>query len=262
MPHANDELLSAVAHAKFKIEWAKNHINGVEQIVRDIIAQNTDIISIDNDFQPGTARITIGPKQFIPAGLVLHLGDAVHNLNSVMDFLWSGLARSCDPAVVSKITFPRHETRQNLQSHLANPGGNNAAILVAFPQAQRFVLDVVQPYKGGNGAVWGLNKIDNINKHRMLIVATHAIDFDQDIVLVGSDGGTFIQPRGVAIQTQGFPLTIGLAPPVRVQNSPKATVAVVFGESDHFTGEPVLETLVNLVEATTKVVSQFEKTFL
>ncbi|HEV8388706.1 MAG TPA: hypothetical protein VGQ35_02630, partial [Dongiaceae bacterium] len=244
------------------IEWAKNHVNGVEHITKGTVAESADIITIDNNFQPGTARVTIGPAKFLPSSLLLHLGDAVHNLNSVMDFLWSGLARSCNAAVTSKITFPRDETRQNLQARLSDAKGNNAAINVAFPQAQSFILDVIQPYKEGNRAIWSLNKIDNINKHRMLILATHLISFDQDIVLVGSDGGTIVQPSGVAIQTQGFPLTIGLTPPVRIDNNPKATIAVVFGEPNHFTGEPVVEALVRLVEATMEVVNQFEKAFL
>jgi hypothetical protein len=256
-------LVEAVAHSKFKIEWAKNHINGIKYLVDQIAAENTDIITIDNNSHPAT--VLIGPKNFIPAALVLHLGDAVHGLNSVMDFLWSGLARSCNPCLASKVTFPRDETWENLRARLDDPKGYHAAIHKAFPKAKLFVLDVVKPYNRGDGdpsLIWNLNKIDNINKHRMLIVATHAISFDRGFALVGSDGGTIVHAADAAIQTQGYPMTIGLTPPVQTHDKPKATVTVVFGEPNHFRAQPVLETLVNLTDATCEVVKAFEKAFL
>jgi hypothetical protein len=46
-----------------------------------------------------------------------------------------------------------------------------------------------------------------------------------------------------------------------MNDDPKAIVDVVFAEADHFGGKPI-ETMVNLTEATTKVVSAFEQTFL
>ena len=67
---------------------------------------------------------------------------------------------------------------------------------------------------------------------------------------------------GIGIYTQGQPFTIGLTPPVRVDNEPKTIVDVIFNEPDLFAGKPVIETLVKLVEAVSGLVNEFEKTFL
>lgn len=259
----------AAAHSKFKIEWAKNHINAVEQIVNAIIAENANPISIQTNPETGIATVLIGPKQLIPVNLPLHLGDAIHALNSSMDFLWSGLARIVDPAIANKrVTFPRHETRKQLEdtiTHaLAKPEKGDGAIHMAFPKAKSFILDHVKPYKRTDDPsfIWHLGKVDNINKHRMLIATPHVIRFEDGLILEGADGSRITHSPETAIRTQGYPLKLGLTPPVKISNDPKPTIGVVFGEPEHFTGEPVVETLVNLVEATSKVVELFEETFL
>ncbi len=261
---ADDPRIVAVAHSKFKIEWAKHHINSVKAIVDRIAADNTSVIRIENNFKPGQAAIAIGPKQHIPAELPLHVGDAVHALNSVWDFLWSGLARSINPTLASKVTAPRHETRQNLQADILNPKGRDAAIHEAFPQAKAFVLDAVKPYSPADGgsATWQIGRLDNTNKHRLLIMIPYVIAFDQDLVLAGADGGTVVLGKGSAIETQGHSLTIGLTPPVKIDNNPKATVTVVFRERDFSSPKPVVETLANFVEATTELIKAFEESFL
>lgn len=258
----SEKILEAVAHAKFKVEWAKQHINGVKQLVHTIIADNPNVVSVENDPQAAFATVRIGPKTFIPVSLPLHLGDAIHALNSVMDFLWSGLARCCDANLASKITFPRDETRKNLEARFNT--GRDAAIQKFFPQAKPFVLDVVQPYKRDDtpSYIWRLNKLDNINKHRLLITTPHIISFRTGLVLEGADGGQVVLAPEACIQTQGHPMTIGLTAPVTIMSDPQPTVDVVFGEPDHFTGEPIVERLLNLVEATTEVVEAFEKEFI
>jgi hypothetical protein len=257
-------IAEAVAHSKYKIEWAKQHINEAEALVDATVAENTNVVNIDNDTGAPYARVLIGPNQRIPVNIPLHVGDAVHALNSVMDFLWSGLARSVTPDLGSKVTFPRHETRKNLEAVVNDDRGYNAAIHKAFPEARSFVLEVVKSYKTSDcpSYIWRLNKLDNINKHRLLITTPYVISFARDLVLQGSDGGRFVQAAGVAVQTQGHPLSVGLTPPVKLQEDPQPKVAIVFGEPDHFTGQSVVETLVNLVEATSKVVDEFEKAFV
>ncbi len=257
-------IAEAVAHSRFKIEWAKNHINAVEDIVKSIIADNADPIMIQTNAQTGMAVVLVGPKDFIPVTLSLHLGDAVHALNSSLDYLWSGLERSISPGIAhSRVSFPRHETWKNLEADFS-PTGKYAAIYVAFPQAKAFILDKVKPCKRSDDPsfIWRLGKIDNINKHRLLISTPYIISFEEGLILEGSDGGRMIQSPEAAIQTQGHPLTIGLTPPVKISNNPKPTVDVVFGEPEHFTRKPVVETLVNLVEAATEVVDLFNETFV
>jgi hypothetical protein len=252
----------AVAVSKFKVEWAKQHIGFVEQIIKHIIADNENVVTIDNDSNP--AKVFIGPKQFLPINLPLHLGDAVHNLNSITDYLWTAMARAAGVESLARVFFPRHETRQNLANSVKKAQGADLTIYKTFPKAQSFILDAVNPCKRGDddpSFIWSLNKLDNINKHRFLLTAAHLIRFENGLKFTGADGGS-IDLGTAGINTQGSPLVLGLTPPVQMDHDPKAAVGVIFAEPDHFTGQPVLETLVNLTDAISELIKQFEETFL
>lgn len=270
MPSPNEILKEAVAVSKFKIEWAKQHIEFIKQLVERVRAENVDVVTIDNDTNP--ARVTIGPRRFLDVNFFLLAGDTVHNINSVTDYLWTALDRaahevlniSIDHHAFSRTSFPRHGTWQNLSNDVEGCITKGTAIYVAFPQAKRFILNEIKPTKRANGPsfIWSLNKLDNINKHRFFLAAAHVLAFEDELQFVGGDGGRFIQSRGSSIKTQGYPLAVGLTSPVKLENQPKAIVDVIFTEQEHFTGEPVLETLVNLTNAVSELVKLFEETFL
>lgn len=256
----NDPRKVAVVHSKLKIEWAKKHIEGVEAIVKLIAAETSNIVKSYQDTKTGRYKLGVGPKHDgFPAVLLLHIGDAVHNLNSITDFLWSGVARSIDPDLASKITFPRQDTRENLCSSLA--AGRNAMIQKAFPQANSFVLDTVKPYQGSDRPFWTLNKLDNINKHRLLLLTTNIIDFRGGLVVRSQDGSVISFPAGAYIQTDGPNLTASFATPFEFNDDADPSIGVVFAENGLFFGEPIVETLVNLVEATTELIASFEEYF-
>lgn len=259
----NDQKALAIFHSKLKIEWAKNHIRGVEQLVESVTSQGGYAIRPYQDPQTGTYLLYIGPKDGgLPASLPLHLGDAIHSLNGVMDYLWSGLARAVDSELASKVTFPRHEMRESLVHALANPRGNHALIKKTFPQVDAFILDVVKPYKRPDGGIWSLNKLDNISKHRLLIPITHIIEFRRDLIARAQDGGTIIHRAGVRIQTHGPSLAMGFRTPFEFNDDAEPILDVVFDPNDPFGGEPVVKTLRNLTEAVAEVIKAFEETFL
>jgi hypothetical protein len=254
----------AALYSDFKIEWAKNHVSQIENIIKWLTTDTTKVVRPDQNPETGEYFLYVGPENpLLPRQLPLHMGDAIHNLNGVMDYLWSGLVRSIDPTRASKITFPRHETRTNLANALANPKGHDAAIQAAFPQAERFILGTIQPYKGGNGdLIWTLNKLDNINKHRLLIVTTNVIQFRGAWLARSADGSVISHAAGVHIKTHGPSLKMAFAAPFQIEGDPDPVIDVVFAENDILEGEPVLETLVVMVEAVQKVVKAFRETFL
>lgn len=83
-----------LAHARWKIEWAKQHISGVEGLVNAVINECKTLLRVQPNPNEGTVTVIFGPTQSLPVALPLHIGDAVHALNSAIDYLWSGLARS------------------------------------------------------------------------------------------------------------------------------------------------------------------------
>jgi hypothetical protein len=256
----------AAHYSNCKIEWAKNYIGHVERVIKFLTSGQGKVARTEPNPLAGYHNLHIGLE--IPADLPLFIGDVVHNLNSVMDYLWSGLARAVDPGLVSKVTFPRDETRDNLVSRLANPKGPDATIKKAFPDAEDFILNGVKPYKrrddattASEGLIWSLNKLDNINKHRLLIVLMQFIQFKKQFTATTEKGGRITFEPGVQIITGGKMNFIATDSPLKIDNETQPPLEIVFGET-HFMGQPVLETLVNLVEAVTEVLKLFDKTFL
>lgn len=261
---SDDPKVIALTQSRFKIEWAKQHINGAEHHIKFVTSRDGEcVVRPYQDAKTGRYNLYIGPKKAgVPAQIPLHVGDAIHGLNTVMDYLWSGLARSVRPELTSKITFPRHETRQNLVSMLADSGGYHASIKQAFPQAEAFILDIVKPYRGAEGFIWALNKLDNINKHRLLIPTTNIIKFALDLVVRSTDGATLVFKAEASVTTNGPNLMLGFRTPFEFNDDAGPTIGVIFADAGPVSGEPVLETLINFVEAVSKVVDAFEETFV
>jgi hypothetical protein len=90
----------------------------------------------------------------------------------------------------------------------------------------------------------------------------HLTRFEEDFALIGSDGGRTIIGSLASIHTQGHPLPVALSPPVTTDRDPKPIVDVVFNEPSRFTGKPVIETLVDLTNCISQLISPFEIAFL
>lgn len=269
MPSPGEILREAIAVSRCKVEWANGHIREIKKLVQGIIAENVDIITINNDTDH--AQISVGPKHHIPVQLRLHMGDAVHSLNAATDYLWVALTRASlaklgevvTEAEIRFVSFPRDETEENLESRVDDSIAKGRPIYVAFPQAKDFIFKKIQPYKRPNcpSFIWHLNKLDIINKHRFLLVATHLMRFEQGLALEGSDGG-LVDFGTNPIQTEGQYLTVALAKPVKIHHDPRPIVEVVIGEPEHFLREPIVETLINLSNAVSELIELFEETFV
>lgn len=259
-----DQRIKAAAHSsRCKVIWAKIHIREVEKCIKTLTGGDAYVIESERNPQTGYYGLYVGPKDHgWPIELFMHTGDAVHNLNCVMDHLWSGLARTVQPDLDSKITFPRDETRENLVTRFRDAKGYHTAIQKAFPEADSFVLDRVQPYKRNDGLIWPLNKLDNINKHRRFLAAYHVTRMGRKFIARSKDGSVMDISGATFQNSQGTPFPMTFAAPFEVEYDVKPTVDISFAEPDLFPREPILETLVNLAEATTEVIDAFEEIFL
>jgi hypothetical protein len=95
--------------------------------------------------------------------LRLCAGDALHNLSAAMDHMAAEIVLLFG-GNVNRARFPFHETRKNVEMDIAKD----------FPRSlpddvKICILDTIRPYKDGNFALWATRKLDNIDKHRMII---------------------------------------------------------------------------------------------
>ncbi|RXT52647.1 hypothetical protein B6S44_17960 [Bosea sp. Tri-44] len=244
--------------AEWKVERAKQHISDVEAITRWMIDPANYVVRSELDTQTRQYQLHIGPAGGgLPRALPLAIGDAVHNLRSGLDYLWSALERKANPdANDRRSTFPSHEEKENLVDLVSK----RIAIKKAFPQAEAFIIDVIKPYKTGNFKLWVLGKLNNVDKHRLLL-ATYSIARFGKFVATSEDGGV-IDLSYSSIQTPGPIFKLGFVTPFKLNDDAEIAAEIVFAESDLPPGQLVVQTLVNFAEAVSETIQAFRETFL
>lgn len=149
--------------ARAKIERAYVHIGDVERRV-DALEQ-TDTAAIEIHPEHGTERLIHAVDESAFTDLALVIGDAVHNLNCALEYTWQQTIESLLPANARDRTyFPVHKTIEDLKATLKK-GKVDTTCLNLFT----FIVDEIQPYDGGNPAIWPIRCFANRDKHRLLI---------------------------------------------------------------------------------------------
>src|SRR5579871_98760 len=152
--------------ARLKIERAKHHINDLDRRMRKFAdADDAYSIYVEHDAKAGCDVIKVIAMKAVPEEFALIIGDALHNLRTALDFAMND--------IVSKGTkytkFPVYETRNTLEGAVNGGLKHNAPEHII-----KFIVDTVQPYKGGDGdAIWSLHGLDIEDKHRLLIPRVH-----------------------------------------------------------------------------------------
>lgn len=111
----------------------------------------------------------------IPSQLAVIIGDAVHNLKSALDHVWFETTARLIPAGKRvprdrwrKSMFPAYPAPNYLKDAL-----QGLQIHCTAPNFFDFLVNEVQPYDGGNFAVWPVHKLDLRDKHRLLTPVIH-----------------------------------------------------------------------------------------
>jgi hypothetical protein len=101
-------------------------------------------------------------------------GDILHNLRSALNLLYCQLVDANRKALSESDDFPISDSRKKFEARrteIRSRVGKDAAK----------VLKTLEPYKGGNDALWRLHKLNIVDKHRLLVtvgVAVSRLDFN------------------------------------------------------------------------------------
>src|SRR5580704_5766723 len=153
--------------SRLKVKRAYKHIEELETWLRDLAQSNINTAMSYKDRNPGSESYTINIQR--PVGfsedVAPIVGDAVHNLRAALDHIASAIViagRKDDPAIAY---FPLQDTRQSL---VKSP--DYGLIERVAPDLALEIADVIKPYKtGGDSRFWSLNRLDRMDKHRLLI---------------------------------------------------------------------------------------------
>jgi hypothetical protein len=249
-----------------KVERAKQHLANLEMLLSQFLASTPYKVAA----KPGSERRTIYYVSHVapvPDAIPLVTGDAIQNLMSALDHLAYQLVckDTLDkPPNPKWIYFPIADDEP--QYELKKRGKMEGAEQATFD-----LIDQIKPYRDGNVLLWQLYRLNNIEKHRLLLTvgaqaggihlghmvapSLLAAGFSADAVAAFSESALFLQPAD-----KGFPLAPGFelfhGPPDEPPN-PKLQFrfVVVLKELGIVEGVPLTDAVTALLKAVESVVA-------
>jgi len=242
-----------------KIERAKKHLRDLETALERFNETDPHEVVTKNN---GEWEKVIGRVDPLPDCLALITGDVVHNLRSALDHLiWqlviaNGGEPEKDP---TRYSFPIWDSAAKTSFPGKAKGVSPAALKI---------IEGLKPYKGGNEALWAINYLDVVDKHRLLLAAaataaTMTIDM---VAAAHAMKGERPPPAGtpttlVRFKMKAQPLYVGMflgrsQGGTRKKRYEDAELAfgVALNEPEIGEPEPIIPALQQLIDATEAVV--------
>jgi hypothetical protein len=148
-----------------KVERAKKHLRDLDEAIDQFLG--TSPYGVGHRRDPETRRLVYFVRNVEPTPdcLPLLAGDAVQNLMGALDHLAYQMV-CCDtrdqPPKPNGIYFP---IADNAEKYRKEKRGKMLGAL----QETLDAIDALKPYKEGNEELWALHRLNNIEKHRLLI---------------------------------------------------------------------------------------------
>lgn len=262
----------ALAGATLKLQRAHLHheaVNAAIQRVRKTYPDTPAVLVQELNAQERQMvfAIKLDPPPTTWAPLI---GDFLHDVRSALDHLFWELVRrrnyGHEPPVGTRATFPifpnkgRFWRKRKTESWT---GLSGASALLQVPGDARSLILEVQPYQDGNRAqnhpLWWLHSVSNIYKHKTLHYVTQALvtggytSVKQRNVRLGdfASASGVLLPGGRVIGTLGF---TQLAEDAYLEVEPQFGFAETFAEGGAAGGQPISETIVQIIEYVTNEV--------
>ena len=148
-----------------KIERAGHHIEELHKALGAFWNRNPYDFRWEDDPVRQERAYYLNKVQQIPIGVVAIVGDALHNMRSALDHLAYQLVLAAGNIPERATAFPIAESSVKYASAAYRHK------LKGMAQPAINAIDALKPYKGGNDLLWQLNKLNNVDKHRLLITA-------------------------------------------------------------------------------------------
>jgi len=262
--------MSDLLGARLKVERAKHHIADLSVEKTSFLA--TDPYCTTPEYYPEHDFTVYYLDKFtaVPARIALIAGDAAHNLRSALDLLASTLVgRGPGRNKRGHTYFPIRETAAKYQ---ADAPGMVEGMLPSDIQR----IDGFKPYGGGNDQLWGLHRLDIIDKHCLLptpVIAVNRIGIQLSTEFVERaflGHIRFSDPDAIPKQTRWYDIPNALSaskqgdPVLSVKGNREhhqdveVTFDIALGEPDVFKGKPILATLEELAALVSDIAESFD----
>lgn len=249
--------------ARLKIERAKQHFNELLRRWHAFLQEDfCDIVIQDNP--DGGQTLQIASVKALGPEFALAVGDSIHCARSALDYAANEMGRQTS----KRLSFPFDETRERLVAEFSPDkrtpcpscgkgarSGRYTDIEAAFPGIVSVFVDKIAPYKGGAGLLWELNKLDNRDKHRLIIpvVDVHTISDVRTTNAKNSVGRFTMQVRSGKILN-----VFRSGTPLKIQDKGKPSAEIFLNETGVIEGAALFPTLFKMIEGTTQAIDAID----
>jgi hypothetical protein len=202
-------------HIVLKIQQAREHSARLDEHLRAFLATNPYKVEVRQDNLTRRPIYFVAAVEPVPDLIPLVAGDILQNLVVALDHLAYQLVcndTQDQPPNPNWIYFPIADDQEKYDAKKSSKlAGASPATIAA--------IDALMPYKGGDNILWTLYRLNNIEKHRLLLtvgsqaagihlgqlIAGHlSPGFSPEAVKMVQEMPHFLMPAD-----KGFPLTPG-----------------------------------------------------
>jgi hypothetical protein len=234
--------------ARLKIHRAYGHIQELRRAINAFLETDFCRLRADTDPNSGQASIYVESVAAPPAEIALIVGDIVHNLRTALDHVIVQILGKRG----NRESFP-------VAKEPDNPGTHSTYRLIKeiLPDLAALILNKIQIHDTGDASIWSISKLDNIDKHSLLI----AVVSIQELIGFGfkSEDHNIVFSEIRATISEGGRINLASMPgPITITSQGKAAAYILFGEGQPLEGKPILQSLTKMAELTTQALNTIE----
>lgn len=161
-----------------KIERAQRHIDELEALVDAFMKPNPYKIIVKYNSDADQSILYAASNPLIPPEISIVAGDVIHGLYSSLDHLAHELvvANNGSPSTSTSFPISKHTpTSKDEKTRYERQ-------VCGMRQEAIEIIESMNPHEGADNNLWTIHKLNNINKHRRLVLVGYATH------LLGPDG--------------------------------------------------------------------------
>jgi hypothetical protein len=186
----------------------------------------------------------------LPDEIPLVIGDIVHNLRTSLDHAIAYVFRRAG-LPDKHVYFPFGDELHELV------GSVNGSVKNASADIATAIIDEIKPYKAGTYELWALNKIDRLDKHRLIIPIIGAAQVTMHDIALSNNYSIGVL-RAIVGQG-GIIRPLGFSGEFQVKGKVYPSFYVHFGEGSFFEDKPVIPTLAQVSKFTLEAIEIIER---
>ena len=229
---------------RIKLRRAKDHLTDLRSKLDPIADEATrSIVGAPSEDDPSTLVYRVTRVPDIDPIIAAITGDIVHNLRSALDHVAWQLVVLDNGQPTRDTVFPLHESTMNERGNprvlTIQPGITDPRIMVAVEAMQPYT-EAKYDHEPRTDALGIVGRLDNIDKHRLLLTVVHALDRDMPAYWGSNEGDPFpkynfnLNPLSVDDRVATFHFD-GATPPAHFE--PNLKLAITIAESDAAWGQ-------------------------